>query len=82
MNQKNQVFLLKKNSSKEDDDSFLDSNKSKSNKSNSDFDSEIIIKKINSIDYYCFILISQKGKVQWGLGIGDWGFIYFKKYYL
>ena len=61
-------ILVEKNSYKEDDDSFLDSNKSdKSNKSNSDFDSEIIIKKINSIDYYCFILISQKGKVQWYL---------------
>ena len=63
--------LVEKNSYKEDDDSFIDSEKSdkrgKSEKSNSEFDSEIIIKKINSIDYYCFILISQKGKVQWYL---------------
>ena len=36
-------------------------------KSSKDMYSEIIIKKINSIDYYCFILVSQKGKSQWYL---------------
>ena len=59
--------LVKKNSYKEDDDSFMDSNKSdksdKRDKSDSEITPEIIIKKINSIDYYCFMLISQKGKV-------------------
>ena len=66
--------LVEKNSYKEDDDSFMDSNKSdksekndKSDKSDSEIAPEIIIKKINSIDYYCFILISQKGKIQWYL---------------
>ena len=36
-------------------------------KTSQNVDSEIIIKKINSIDYYCFILVSQKGKAQWYL---------------
>ena len=69
-------ILVEKNSYKaeEDDESFIDSEQNskndkndKSEKSNSEYEPEIIIKKINSIDYYCFILISQKGKVQWYL---------------
>jgi tRNA A-37 threonylcarbamoyl transferase component Bud32 len=43
----------------EEDESFLETEKSNPDK--------IIIKTINSVDYYCFVLISQKGKVQWYL---------------
>ena len=62
------ILVEKNNSYKEDDDSFIDSEQNnKSDKTTSEYNSEIIIKKINSIDYYCFILISQKGKIQWYL---------------
>ena len=63
------IFVEKNNNSyKEDDESFIDSEKKDdSDKNKSELSSEIIIKKINSIDYYCFILISQKGKIQWYL---------------
>ena len=44
----------------EEDESYLETEKSNP-------DNKIIIKTINSIDYYCFVLISQKGKVQWYL---------------
>ena len=63
------ILVEKNNSFKEDDDSYIDSDKSnnKTDKTYSENNSEIIIKRINSIDYYCFILISQKGKIQWYL---------------
>ena len=44
----------------EEDESYLETEKSNP-------DNKIIIKTINSVDYYCFVLISQKGKVQWYL---------------
>lgn len=44
----------------EEDESFLETEKSNP-------DNKMIIKTINSIDYYCFVLISQKGKIQWYL---------------
>ena len=50
--------IMEKNNSSKENDSYINSDES---------DSEKIIKKINSIDYYCFILISQKGKIQWYL---------------
>ena len=59
------IVVEKNNNSyreEEEDESYIDSEKS-----SNDNDSEIIIKKINSIDYYCFILMSQKGKAQWYL---------------
>ena len=58
------------NSYKKDDESFIESEKKSEkndNNNNSEDTTEIIIKKINSIDYFCFILISQKGKIQWYL---------------
>ena len=59
------IVVEKNNNSyreEEEDESYIDSEKN-----SNDNDSEIIIKKINSIDYYCFILMSQKGKAQWYL---------------
>ena len=60
------------NTSYEEDESYIDSASSISdNKSNSDKEKteeeKPITKIINSIEYFCFILISQKGKAQWYL---------------
>ena len=61
------------NDSNEEDESYIDSASSISleNKSNSDKEKTVefkpIIKVINSQEYFCFILINQKGKAQWYL---------------
>ena len=60
------------NSSYEEDESYIDSASSISeNKSKSDKDKieeeKPLTKLINSTEYFCFILISQKGKAQWYL---------------
>ena len=59
----------------EEDESYIDSassvtlnDKSKFNSENEKTEEENpIIKTINSVEYFCFILINQKGKIQWYL---------------
>ena len=70
----NKTFFKNRDSSNsyEEDESYIDSASSLSleNKSNSDKKTEEfkpIIKTINSTEYYCFILINQKGKTHWYL---------------
>ena len=57
--------------SNEDDESYIDSASSltEENKSEKDKKEEIkpIIRVIDSVEYFCFILINQKGKAQWYL---------------